>query len=81
VSRDRSELGAGTSPATQRDLDELAFRRAAALGRPVLVVGFASSGRTRVLDLELPDGAPLAEGAFVEVADVDVHPSPPLDSG
>jgi hypothetical protein len=66
-----------TSEQTMSELDELALRRAASLGRPVLVAGFASSGRARVFDLELPNGAPLDEGEFVPVADVTVTRSPP----
>ena len=72
---DRGEVGGGTSEATMRELEELAQRRALALGRPVVVAGFASSGRARVLDYEGPQE--LGEGELVDVAEVAMHPSPP----
>jgi hypothetical protein len=60
---------------TFAELEELALRRAVALGRPVAVVGFASAGRATVFDYENVDGAPLEEGGLVPVADVAVTPT------
>jgi hypothetical protein len=69
-----SRAGDATSPETQADLDEVAIRRSEALGRPVAVAGFVSSGRAMVLDYEGP--AELCEGELVPVASVAVEPSP-----
>jgi hypothetical protein len=81
---DRSEPGGMTSPATMSDLEELALSRASALGKPVVVAAFASSGSAVVLDLDLPDGCTsIEEGELVEAArDVRIWPSrPPRPSG
>jgi hypothetical protein len=72
---DRDELGGQTSEQTMSDLEELAIRRAAATGKPVVVAGFSSSGRATVLDYEGP--LELDEGELVEAADVPVWPSRP----
>ena len=64
-----------TSLATQVDIDTLAAERANALGRPVIVATFASSGRAVVYDLH---GTELDEMRAVKVADgVRVTPSLP----
>jgi hypothetical protein len=64
-----------TSLATQVELDTLAIERAKALGRPVIVASFASSGKATVYDLQ---GLSLDELRPVKVADnVRVTPSPP----
>ncbi len=41
-------------------MDEVALRRADALGRPVIVCGFAGSGSAQVLDVE--DGGLVPRG-------------------
>jgi hypothetical protein len=72
---DKDEPGGATSEQTMADLEEVALRRAAALGQPVVVAGFSSSGRAKVLDYEGP--LELHEGELVDAGDVTVWPSPP----
>jgi len=74
---DGLELGDATSEQTMLEMEELALRRAASTGHPVIVAGFSSSGRAHVTDVDLPDGAPLAEAGLVEVGDVTITRSPP----
>ena len=73
---DREERPA-TSPATMADLEEVALRRAAATGKPVIVAGFASSGKATVFDVDLPDGAPLVEAGLDVAGVVPTWPSRP----
>jgi hypothetical protein len=74
---DNTEPGSQTSEQTMVELEEVALRRAAALGRPVVVAAFASSGKATVFDLDVPDGAPMIEGELVEAGLVPVWPSRP----
>jgi hypothetical protein len=69
------ELGDGTSPETMSELEEVAQRRAASLGRPVVVAGFASSGRALVLDYDGPEQ--LDEGELVAAGRVAITPTRP----
>jgi hypothetical protein len=76
--RDRDELGSGFREETLDEHAELALSRAAALGRPVAVVGFTGSDRVSVVDLDVDDDAQLwpvqtVSGVLLE------HPSPSLD--
>jgi hypothetical protein len=57
---------------TEAELFELAAARAEAIGRPVVVVSFTSTGQMRVLDVEYPDGQP----KFIDQGTVPVHPTP-----
>jgi hypothetical protein len=59
-----------TSEETQAELDEIACRRADALGRGVVVAGFAGSGRAQIFDVELREG----ELELVPVASVPITP-------
>ena len=72
---DRRRACRTTSPTTMSDLEEVALRRAAALGRPVIVAGFASSGKATVFDYEGPPE--LDEGELVEAGVVSTWPSRP----
>ena len=68
-----------TSLQTQVDLDELAFSRAAAIGYPVIVASFASSGRATVFDCHGLAGGELRPVRVA--AGVRVTPSPPERPG
>jgi hypothetical protein len=62
-----------TSPQAQAELDELAYSRADAIGKGVIVAGFPSAGAAQVFDVELREG----ELGLVHVGTVPVTPSPP----
>jgi hypothetical protein len=69
--RDRSELGDGFLPESEEEAAELALRRAAATGRPVIVGAFTGGETLTVFDVV--DGElELAGRVFAE------HPSPSL---
>jgi hypothetical protein len=70
---DRSESGDGLLEATQAELDEVALRRSATLGRPVVVTTFTGADTALVWDVD--DAGELVEtGAFVLE-----HPTPSLE--
>jgi hypothetical protein len=78
MSRDRDELGSGFREETLDEMDELALSRAAALGKPVVVVGFTGSDRVSVVDLDVDDDRQLREVQAVPGVLLE-HPSPSLD--
>jgi hypothetical protein len=67
------EFDERTSVETRADGDEIALRRAAALGKPVAVVAFSSSGQATVFDTEEVDG----QVELVPVGRVPIAASPP----
>jgi hypothetical protein len=53
----QGELELRQTPESQASMEEVAWRRAQALDRPVVVVGFTASGEGRLLDVtETEDG-------------------------
>jgi hypothetical protein len=72
---ERRRLGSGTDGGTLAELEEVALGRARALGRPVVVAGFAASGSARVYDVH---GDDLAKATLVDLGAVPIEPSRPL---
>jgi hypothetical protein len=77
MSRDRHELGSGFREETLDEHAELALSRAAALGKPVAVVGFTGSDRVSVVDLDVDDDGQLREMQAVPGVLLE-RPSPSL---
>jgi hypothetical protein len=62
------------SDQTVAEMEELALRRSQALGKPVVVAGFTSSGEATVYDGDLVEDGELE---LHEVGQVKVTPTPP----